>query len=76
MEDDKIIIKGKPYSMENLDELPSDLEIFKIISKESKDAVAFFGELNPLSNFHPATFNLGENSYHCSEQFIQHTKAI
>ena len=76
MEDDKIIIKGKPYSVDNLDELPQDLEIFKITSKENNDTVAFFGELNPLSNFHPAKFNLGEISYHCSEQFIQHTKAL
>ena len=76
MEDDKVIIKGKPYSLDNLDELPSDLEIFKITSKESTDTIAFFGELNPLSNFHPAEFSLGGHNYHCSEQFIQHTKAM
>ena len=76
MEDDKVIIKGKPYSLDNLDELPSDLEIFKITSKESKDTIAFFGELNPLSNFRPAAFSLGDYNYHCSEQFIQHTKAM
>ena len=74
MEDDKVIIKGKPYSTDNLDELPSDLEIFKITSKESKDVIAFFGYR--LSNFHPATFTIEEYSYHCSEQFIQHTKAL
>ena len=76
MEDDKVVIKGKHYGMDNLDELPSDLEIFKITSKENRDVIGFFGELNPLSNFHPAEFTVNETTYHCSEQFIQQTKAL
>ena len=54
----------------------SDLEIFKITSRESKDVIAFFGKLNPLSNFHPAAFTIEEYNYHFSKQFIQHTKAL
>ena len=36
---------------------------------------AFSGELCPLSNFHPANFIYKGQSYHSSEQFIQHVKA-
>ena len=76
MEDDKVVIKGKHYGLDNLDEQPTDLETFKITSKENQDIIGFFGELNPLSNFHPAKFTVGDKTYHCSEQFIQESKAL
>ena len=38
--------------------------------------IGIFGELNPLSNFHPAEFIVDETTYHCSKQFIQQTKAL
>ena len=76
MEDDKVVIKGKHYGLDNLEELPSDLEAFKVTSRESHDVIGFFGELNPLSNFHPAEFTIGEKTYHCSEQYIQESKAL
>ena len=76
MEDDKVVIKGKHYGLDNLDELPSDLEAFKVTSRENQDIIGFFGELNPLSNFHPAEFTVGDKTYHCSEQFIQESKAL
>ena len=34
----------------------------------------FFGELNPLSNFHPAPFIYNSTNYHSTEQLIQHQK--
>ena len=76
MENDKVVIKSKHYGLENLDELPANLETFTITSKENQDIIGFFGELNPLSNFHPASFTVGEKTYHCSEQFIQESKAL
>ena len=75
MEDDKVVIKGKHYGLGNLHELPEDLGVFKVTSKEDEETVAFFGELNPLSNFHPSEFTLDNTSFHSSEQFIQYTKA-
>ena len=38
--------------------------------------MGFFGELSPLSNFHPANFTVNGVHYTSSEQFIQHTKAL
>ena len=75
MEDDKVVIKGKHYGLNNLDELPADLEAFKVTSKEDDNSIVFFGELNPLSNFHPAKFTVNEFEYSTSEQYIQHMKA-
>ena len=40
-----------------------------------EDRICFSGELNPFSNFHPSTFIIDGLEYHCSEQFIQATKA-
>ena len=37
--------------------------------------LGFFGELNPLSNFHPCKFAVEYQEFHCSEQFIQLQKA-
>ena len=49
---------------------------FNISSKIGDSAFGFFGNLNPLSNFHPSNFLHGGHAFHCSEQFIQYTKAM
>ena len=72
---DKVVIQGKDYSLNNLHELPEDLNAFKVSSKSSDDTVGFFGEINPLSNFHPAKFIVDGQTYISSEQYIQATKA-
>ena len=60
LEDDILVLQGKRYSVDTL----------------NPDTIGFFGELNPLSNFHPASFYVNGTHYTSSEQFIQHTKAI
>ena len=72
---DKVVIQGKDYSLNNLHELPEDLNTFKVSSKINEDTVGFFGEINPLSNFHPAKFTVDGQEYISSEQYIQATKA-
>ena len=37
--------------------------------------VGFFGELNPLSNFHHSHFIVDNQWFHCTEQYIQHKNA-
>ena len=76
MEGTSLIIKGKKYSLHNLHELPDELSTFNISSQTSDKVIGFFGELNPLSNFHPSKFTYNGNNYHCSEQMIQHMKAL
>ena len=45
------------------------------MSKEDAGTVGFFGELNPLSTFHPCVFKVEDNWFHSSEQYIQLKKA-
>ena len=56
--------------------MPDDLSCYKVTSKEDCNTVGFFGELNPLSNFHQSYFAIDNQWYHCTEQFIQEKKAI
>ena len=75
MEEDRLVLNGKHYTIENLDQLPDKLNVFNITSRSNESTIGFFGELNPLSNFHKANFVCENVQYHCSEQYIQHCKA-
>ena len=76
MEGSKIIINGKWYSRNDIHNLPDDLSGYNVSNKTDDHTVGFFGELNPFSNFHKCSFTYNEVEYHCSEQLIQHQKAI
>ena len=75
MEGMVLVIKGKRYSWSNLQELPQNLSTHTVSSMQSPTHYGFFGELNPLSNFHPAVFNYEGLTYISSEQLIQAMKA-
>ena len=75
LEGNTLKLNGKNYTVRNLHELPAELNGFEVSSKKDDQVYAFFGELNPLSNFHPSPFDLNGKRYHCSEQFIQYRKA-
>ena len=70
-----LVILGRRYNTTNLHALPAPLSGFNATSNSNDDTIGFFGELNPLSNFHHAPFTCNGTLYHCSEQYIQHTKA-
>ena len=42
LEGDQLVIKGKYYTRDNIEELPKDISGFKITSKEDDDTVGFF----------------------------------
>ena len=75
MDEDKLILHGVTYTVDTLEKLPEDLQGFNISSITDENTVGFFGSLNPLSNFHPATFTWDGNEFFCSEQMIQYKKA-
>ena len=75
MEDDKIVIKGKKNGVNTLNQLPEELNVFKVTTKENADTIGYFGEINPLSNFYPAPFTCDGVQNISSEQFIQASKA-
>ena len=76
MEGDNLIIKGKTYTIENLSSLPEEINGYNSTSKCDDNSLGFFGELNPMSNFHRYSFTVDNIKYHSAEQFIQREKAI
>ena len=76
MEGTVLKIKGKRYTRENLHQLPTEVNAFASTSKSNDNVIGFFGELNPLSNFHDGSFEWNDIRFHSSEQFIQYQKAI
>ena len=58
-----------------LNQLPDELNSFKVTSRENPSTIGFFGEINPLCNFYPASFTYDGIQYISSEQFIQASKA-
>ena len=75
MEGTEVVIRGKHYSFNNLSELPENLSLGKVSSRQDASHYGFFGEFNPLSNFHPAVFTCNDEKCHHTEQFIQARKA-
>ena len=75
MEGTHIVLDGTHYHRENIHTLPPELAAEKVTSETNAEVMAFFGELNPLSNFHPCTFVYEGETFHSSEQLIQMKKA-
>ena len=75
MEEDTLVIRGKNYTVNNLHQLPAEINGFEATTKKEEGITCFFGELNPMSNFHPVKINYDGYIYHSSEQLIQHKKA-
>ena len=75
MEGDNLIIKGKTYTVDNLSNLPEEINGYNLTCKQDQHSIGFFGELNPMSNFHHCEFQVDTIKYHSTEQFIQLQKA-
>ena len=75
MEGMDLIIKGKCYNWSNLQDLPENISAASVSSRQDATHYGYFSELNPLSNFFPASFKFEGVQYHSSEQYIQCCKA-
>ena len=76
MERTDLVIRGKWYSWNNLHDLPQNISMHTVSSRQDVHHYGFFGELNPLSNFHPTPFKCNGISYTCSEQYLQARKVL
>ena len=74
-EGEYIKIQGRRYGINNLQNLPDDLNGFKCTSREDTDTIGFYGELNPMSNFFNCEVTVNKVRFHSSEQMIQFNKA-
>ena len=70
-----LVIRGKKYNWNNLEELPQNLSTHTVSSRQDASHYGFFGELNPLLNFYPAPFIHDGIHYSTSEKYIQARKA-
>ena len=61
-------LDGKRYHRQNVHTLPEKLDLAEVTSVSDENSVAFFGELNPFSNFHPCQFSLEGLDFHSTEQ--------
>lgn len=69
---DKVRIDGIMYGLEDLHRLPKEV---RDGSRWSEKQVAFFGELCPASNFHPAVFTHNGIRFENSEKMLFYKKA-
>ena len=73
---DKLIINGKSYQIEDIANLPTDLAAYKATEKSNDTHIIFSGELSPYSNFHHSPFTINGQQFHSGEQWIQYQKAL
>ena len=74
MDGTSVKINGKRYNWNNLHKLPENLSPHVVSSRQDVEYYGFFGEMNLLSNFHPAPFFHNGVQYETSEQYIQARK--
>ena len=75
VEGGKLVIQGKRYTTKSLHLLPERLIGYNVSKKEDTNHIGFIGELNPLLNFHEASFGVDWIKFNSSEQYIQYQKA-
>ena len=70
MELDALVLDNKLYTVDNVEDLPVDLQPIQLCEKRNEDSVVFFGEHSPLSNFHKVDIHYEGNTFNCVEQNI------
>lgn len=75
IKDQSLIIEGKPYSIDELEDLPDVLRPSTLATPQSDSVVVFFGRFSPLSNHHPSPFLLEGLQFSCMEQYLAWRRA-
>ena len=76
MPSDRLYIGNKVYTVDNMKDLPHDLQPDVASIRSIGNVKAFFGKQCPLSNFYPAPFMVDGINYKTSEHYLQHKKAL
>ena len=69
--DDKLIINGISYTINDLGKLLSDMAAYQAAQRSNEDTIVFQGKLSPWSNFHTAPFVINNQCFNTSEHWIQ-----
>jgi ribA/ribD-fused uncharacterized protein len=67
--------KRTVIDVNSMHRLPANLDPKYVTTVQKNDCFAFFGELCPLSNFHPAPIRSDRHTFANVEQMYQYTKA-
>jgi ribA/ribD-fused uncharacterized protein len=73
---DKLYINNQLYTTKTLHCLPANLRPESLAVREIGNHLFFYSSHTFLSNFSQSRFNVDDIKYSCSEQFIQHQKAL
>ena len=73
---DKLIVNNKIYTLDNLHELPEDINPKKISTVENDVIILFWGKYVPLSTFHIHNFKVNQVQFSSIEQALQYEKAM
>ena len=73
---DQLRINGKLFTVENLNELPDQLDLKKTSTIQTENAVVFSSKYSILSNLHIMDVMLDGRIYNSNEQYIQYSKAM
>ena len=71
---DKLVLRGRTYTVDQLKDLPGDVNPAQIATEFRPDMVKFFRKESPLSNFHQCPIKVDNRNYFCTEQFYQYKK--
>ena len=71
---DRLIIDGTTYRVEDILKLPDDLAAFKSAEKNNDTHLVFTGDLSPYSNLHVSPFKINGQEFNSTEQWIQYQK--
>ena len=74
--DDRLVIDGTCYTIDDLGKLPPDLAAYQAAQRSNENTIIFQGELYPWSNFHTAPFVINNQRFNTSEHWIQLQKAL
>jgi hypothetical protein len=74
--DDKLILDGKEYGVDDFDDLPDDIHPRNICTETRGDITFFFRMDSPLSNHHPCKIQADHQTFNCVEQGYFFNKAV
>ena len=74
--DDKLILMGKEYGVDDFDNLPEDLHPRNICTETRGEITFFFRMDSPLSNHHPCQIQADHQVFNCVEQGYFYNKAV
>ena len=76
MVQDRLIINGVTYKVDDIPNLPPDLAVYKAAEKTNDTHLVFTGDLSPYLNMHISPFTLNGQQFHSAEQWIQCQKEL